>query len=220
MDGYVLLAPAMRERLPINGKPWIQVEGIYNPEENDVKIAKEKEKVILYTGNISKRYGIIDLLDAFDRIKSPEYRLWIRGNGDTYDEIQRRIERDKRIVYFDKMSKRELMELQKRATILINSVHSYEEFTRFFFPSKTLEYLASETPTLMSPLACLPNDYHPYIYFFKDETIEGMAKQIVEICEKPTEELDKFGKEASNFIMKYKTPKPQVEKIVSFMKSL
>ncbi len=220
IDGYVLLAPAMRERLPMEGKPWIQVEGIYNPEENDVEVPKDKEKIILYTGNIGRRYGIIDLLDAFDKIKSPEYRLWIRGNGETYDEIQRRIEKDKRIVYFDKMSKRELMELQKRATILINPVHSYEEFTRFFFPSKSLEYLASKTPTLMTPLACLPEEYKSYVYFFEDETIDGMAQRIMEICEKPAIELAEFGNRASLFIMQYKTPQPQVEKILSFMKTL
>lgn len=220
IDGYVLLAPAMRERLPMEGKPWIQVEGIYNPEENDVEVAKDKEKIILYTGNIGRRYGIIDLLDAFDKIKSPEYRLWIRGNGETYDEIQRRIEKDKRIIYYDKMSKRELMELQKRATILVNPVHSHEEFTRFFFPSKTLEYLASKTPTLMAPLACLPQEYNSYIYFFENETVEGMSKRIVEICEKPSDELKSFGTRASQFIMQYKTPQPQVEKILSFMKML
>lgn len=220
VDGYILLAPAMSERLPINGKPWIQIEGIYNPEENHVSAEKVKEKVILYTGNIGKRYGIIDLLDAFDKIKSNEYRLWIRGDGETYDEIQKRIKNDNRIVYFDKMSKLELIKLQKKATILINPVHSYEEFTHFFFPSKSLEYLASETPTVMAPLSCLPKEYSSYIYFFEDESIEGMAKRIIEICEKPSEELAKFGKNASQFIMNYKTPKPQVEKIISFMKSL
>ena len=220
VDGYVLLAPAMRERLPMNGKPWIQVEGIYNPEVDDVEVEKDKEKVVLYTGNISRRYGIIDLLDAFNKIESPNYRLWIRGNGDTFGEVQKRIQNDKRIVYFDKMSKRELMELQKRATVLVNPVHSYEEFTNFFFPSKSLEYLASQTPTLMAPLPCMPKEYSPFVYYFVDECIDGLSRRIVDICEKSSDELQDFGVRASQFIMKYKTPQPQVEKILSFMKTL
>lgn len=220
VDGYVLLAPAMRERLPMNGKPWIQVEGIYNPEVDDVEVEKDKEKVVLYTGNISRRYGIIDLLDAFNKIESPNYRLWIRGNGDTFAEVQKRIQNDKRIVYFDKMSKRELMELQKRATVLVNPVHSYEEFTNFFFPSKSLEYLASQTPTLMAPLPCMPKEYSPFVYYFEDESIDGLSRRIVDICEKSSDELQDFGVRASQFIMKYKTPQPQVEKILSFMKTL
>lgn len=220
VDGFVLLAPDMRERIPIENKPWIHIEGIFNPEGIDINVDKDKEKVILYTGNISKRYGIIDLLDAFSKIKSHDYRLWIRGNGDTYDEIQHRMQKDNRIVYFDKMSKQELTILQKRATILINPVHSYEDFTRFFFPSKTLEYLASGTPTLMAPLKCMPKEYSQFVYYFKDESINGMAKQIIEICEKSSEEHRNFGKNASDFIYKYKTPKPQVEKIISFLNKI
>ena len=220
VDGYILLAPAMSERLPINGKPWIQMEGIYNPEDTDISVEKTNKKVILYTGNLGKRYGIIDLLDAFDKIDKDNYQLWIRGNGDAFDEVKQRMQLDKRIVYFDKMSKIELTKLQKQATLLINPVHSYEEFTRFFFPSKTLEYLASATPTLMAKLNCLSNEYNHYIYFFEDESIDGMAKRIVEICEKSQDELNEFGGKASQFIMQYKTPKPQVEKIISFIRSL
>ena len=103
---------------------------------------------------------------------------------------------------------------------MVNPVKSSEEFTRFFFPSKTLEYLASGTPTLMAHLKCMPNDYKQYLYYFDNESAEGMAKRIVEICEKPSDELKNFGKSASNFINKYKTPKPQVEKIISFLKQL
>lgn len=220
VDGYVLLAPDMRERLLVGDKPWLHMEGIYNPEEDDVKAVKSEEKVILYTGNICKRYGILNLLDAFDKIKSPNYRLWIRGNGDTLDEIKRRMAVDNRIVYFDRMSKNELMKLQKQATLLVNPVRSSEEFTRFFFPSKTLEYLASGTPTLMAPLKCMPNEYEQHLFYFNDESVEGMANRIVEICEKSGDELKEFGKKSSEFIQTFKTPQPQVEKIISFLSEL
>ena len=217
VDGYVLLASDMKERLLVGDKPWLHMEGIYNPEADDVNVTKAEEKVILYTGNICGRYGIFNLLNAFERIKNPNYRLWIRGNGDTLDEIKRRMEQDSRIVYFDRMSKSELMKLQKRATVLVNPVLTSQDFTRFFFPSKTLEYLASGTPTLMAPLKCMPEEYKQYLYYFNDESTDGIARRIVEICEKPADELRKFGEKASEFIHKRKTPQPQVEKILSFL---
>lgn len=220
VDGYILLAPDMRERLLVGKKPWLHMEGIYNPEADEVKISKSREKIILYTGNICERYGILNLLNAFEKIKSPNYRLWIRGNGDTLDEIKRRMSQDSRIVYFDKMSKNELMKLQKQATLLVNPVLTSQEFTRFFFPSKTLEYLASGTPALMAPLKCIPKEYEQHLYYFKDESIEGIANRIVEICEKPMEELEEFGRMASNFIHEFKTPQPQVNKIISFLQHL
>lgn len=220
VDGYVLLAPDMRERLLVGNKPWLHMEGIYNPEADDIKVTKSTERTILYTGNICKRYGILNLLNAFEKIKDPNYRLWIRGNGDTLDEIKRRMAQDSRIKYFDRMSKKELMKLQKQATLLVNPVLSSQEFTRFFFPSKTLEYLASGTPTLMAPLKCMPKEYEEHLYYFNDESIEGIAQRIVEICEKTEIELNEKGERASVFIHQYKTPQPQVEKILSFLNKI
>lgn len=220
VDGYVLLAPDMRKRLPVDDKPWLHMEGIYNPEADNVVVNKTEEKVILYTGNICERYGILNLLNAFEKIENPNYRLWIRGNGDTLDEIKRRMGQDSRIVYFDRMSKSELMKLQKKATVLVNPVLTSQEFTRFFFPSKTLEYLASGTPTLMAPLKCMPKEYEQHLYYFKDESTDGIARRIVEICEKSEDELDEFGKKSSEFIQKFKTPQPQVQKIISFLNRL
>ena len=80
--------------------------------------------------------------------------------------------------------------------------------------------MASGTPTLMSHLKSIPQEYDEHLYYFEDESIDGFSRQIVEICEKSSDELKDFGVRASQFIMQYKTPQPQVEKILSFMKTL
>lgn len=220
IDSFVLLSPFMRERLPIDDKPWIQMEGIFQNSSSMEVVEKEKYKTILYTGNLGKRYGIKLLLDAFSLIKSDDYRLWIRGNGETLDEVKERAKKDSRIIYFDQMSKADLLKLQKKATLLVNPVSPKQEFTRFFFPSKTMEYLASGTPTVMPPLQCIPNEYHKYLFFFEDETPEGMRDKMIEICEKPNEQLVSWGKAASDFILKEKNAAAQAQKIVNLMNNL
>lgn len=220
VDGYVLLAPAMTKCLPINGKPWIQIEGIYNPEDDKMDVDKLNEKVILYTGNLGKRYGILDLLEAFHRIDNNKYRLWICGSGDGLEDIQKYAKLDSRITYLGILPRVEVIKLQKQATLLINPRHSADDYTIYSFPSKTMEYIASATPTLMSHLKSIPSEYDKHLFYFEDETIDGFSKRIVDICEKSQEELNNFGAKASEFIMKYKTPKPQIEKIISFIKSL
>jgi len=220
VDGYVLLTEHMKERLPIGNKPWMVMEGIYNTNDNVTNVSKEPYKTILYTGNLGKRYGILDLLEAFTKIEKQNYRLWIRGNGECLKEIKEAANKDKRILYFDQLSRTELIKLQKRATVLINPVHSHEEFTKFFFPSKTMEYMASGTPTLMSKLPCLPKEYEPYIYFFDDESVEGMKNKIIEICEKSQEELNEFGEKAAEFIHTQKNPFQQCIKIADFINSV
>ena len=220
IDGYVLLAPAMRERLPMEGKPWIQVEGIYNPEDDKVQVEKTAEKVVLYTGNLGRRYGLPELLEAFHRIENNEYRLWICGTGDGLDDVKRYEALDSRVSYLGTFPRAEVIKLQKKATLLINPRHSTDAYTIYSFPSKTMEYMASGTPTLMSRLKSIPQEYDEHLYYFEDESIDGFSQRIVEICEKSSDELKDFGVRASQFIMQYKTPQPQVEKILSFMNTL
>lgn len=220
IDGYVLLAPAMRERLPMEGKPWIQVEGIYNPEDDKVQVEKTAEKVVLYTGNLGRRYGLPELLEAFHRIGNDDYRLWICGTGDGLDDVKRYEALDSRVSYLGTFPRAEVIKLQKKATLLINPRHSTDAYTIYSFPSKTMEYMASGTPTLMSRLKSIPQEYDEHLYYFEDESIDGFSQRIVEICGKSSDELKSFGVRASQFIMQYKTPQPQVEKILSFMKTL
>ena len=116
------------------------------------------------------------------------------------------------------MSAKELSELQKKATVLINPVKPAEEYTRYFFPSKTMEYLASGTPTIMYKLDCLPHDYYNHIYFVENETVEGLRNTIINVCSKPKEELKAFGKQASEFILEKKNPTAQASKMLDMIK--
>lgn len=220
IDGFILLAPKMVEKLPINNKPWIQIEGIYNSTCNAKVVSRDRKKAILYTGNLGRRYGILTLLEAFSLISGSEYRLWIRGNGDCELQVKEAMSKDSRIVYFDTMTREELLTLEKRATLLVNPVPPSQTFTNFFFPSKTLEYLASGTPTLMYNLGCLPESYLNHIFTIETENAKYLSGRIIEICNMLQSELDAFGQEASNFIYKEKTPLNQCSKIISFMQRL
>ena len=219
LNCFVLLSPYMREKLPIADKPWTLMEGIFDEAKaSDKVVQKCDKKVILYTGNLSERMGIVDLLEAFKTIEDSEYRLWIRGNGITVKQkILDAQKEDARIVYYEPMPKEQLRELQRKATILINPVKASNEFTKYFFPSKTMEYLASGTPTLMYKLPCLPEDYYEHIYFIEEETVEGLRKKIVEVCEKPNEEHATFGNSASEFIYTKKNAFVQTKKIIELL---
>ena len=217
LDCFVLLSPYMRERLPIANKPWTLLEGIYNQVDDVQGIVDKSAKTILYSGNLSSRTGIIELLQAFQQIDDPDYRLWIRGNGETKRMVIDAQKQDSRIVYYDPMPLEELRRLQRKATVLINPTKGSMEFTKYFFPSKTMEYLASGTPTIMYQLPCLPNDYYPHVFFIEEETIESMKEKIVEVCEMPQQKLNEFGKEAAEFIIKQKNAFVQSQKVIDLI---
>ena len=130
VDGYVLLSEYMREYLPLN-IPHVLVEGIFHPKDIINNITKkDNEKIVLYTGNLDARYGIKDLIDAFLLTENPEYLLWICGVGDTIEYINKVSLTDSRIKYLGVLPRKDIIKLQKQATLLVNPRHSKEEYTK------------------------------------------------------------------------------------------
>lgn len=217
LDSYVLLSPYMREKLPIKDKPWVLMEGIYDTSSVPQNIEKEAERVILYTGNLSRRYGISELLEAFHQIKKGNYRLWICGRGDAENDIVSLSKEDSRIKFFGVVSHDEVLALQQKASVLVNPRSSEGEYTKYSFPSKTMEYLASGTPTVMCHLPAIPEEYDKYIYYITDESTAGIKAKLLEVCDKSDDELAAFGKRAADFIKNEKNASVQAEKIINLM---
>lgn len=218
-DGYILLSEPMLEKLPNKDGKYIVMEGIFNPEYEEKTVEKEIHRTIMYTGGVYSHRGTQLLLDAFKELTDSNYRLWIRGDGDLKSEILAMAANDTRIKYFEPMGRKELLDLEKKATVLVNTTPP-QDFTRYFFPSKNMEYLASGTPTIMFRLDCIPKEYDEYLYYVEGDDAEALRKKIIEVCEKTQEELNIFGSRAKQFIIERKNPFAQCEKIMDFIKKI
>lgn len=220
VDSYALLSEGMTEMLPMGKRKWTLMEGIFQNTFKDEPVVKEQYKTIMYAGGIHRRRGTDLLVKAFKLIADPDYRLWIRGDGD--DEMKAEIielsKKDSRIVYFEPMERAELLRMEQRATVMVNPTQPSLDFTNYFFPSKTMEYLASGTPTVMFHLACMPKEYDEYLFYVEEESAEALKNKLVEVCETPIEERQMFGQRASQFILMQKTPIKQCGKILEMIK--
>lgn len=218
LDCFAFLSDAMADQLPIKDQPWVLVEGIYRSKTvPDIK--KNDKIVILYTGQLKKRYGVFDLVEAFKRIPNSDYELWLCGGGSQEEMkwLQSQSDCDGRIKLLGRVSPDKALALQKEARLLVNPRHSDEEFTKYSFPSKTMEYLASGTPTLMCRLSSIPEEYYEHLFFFDDESVEGMANKIIEVCQISENALARKGLAASEFIRTRKNAFQQVGKILSLL---
>lgn len=218
-NGFVLLSQYMKEKLNVGKRPWMLMEGIFNLQDSLDEIEKDENKVILYTGKIEKWFGLEDLLRAFTKVEGNKFRLWICGPGDV-EMVRYYMHIDKRIEYKGCLTHEEVLVYQKKATLLVNPRHSTDAYTLYSFPSKTMEYMASGTPTLMCRLKSLPEEYMRHLYLFEDESVNGMALKIQECLNKKETELHRFGKEAANFIVKNKSSQCQSNRLVKFIKTI
>lgn len=220
-NAFVLLSEYMKERLPINNKPYVVVEGIYNINDEVDFIRENVEiKQIMYSGTLAKSYGIMNLVHAFSKIKNDNYRLVICGDGDSKEEIIEFSKKDSRIQYLGSLKREEVLKLQKQSSLLVNPRTPEGEFTKYSFPSKTMEYLASGTPTLLYKLPGIPDEYYNYCYNIEKLGINELSIKIEEILNKSDEELKEIGNQARDFILKNKNPKVQCEKIINMINLL
>ena len=221
IDSFVLLSKHMCEPLNVKNRPWTLIEGIYNLND-DIKTKKYNDglKRVLYTGSLHERNGIMNLVNAFMNTDNKDYRLIICGEGDSKSRIITAAEKDKRIIFKGLINREEVLELQKKCDLLVNPRTSEGEYTKYSFPSKTMEYLASGTPTILYKLPGIPEEYYDYCYSISKEGSETLDQKIIEVLNKTEDELKTFGMKAREFILKNKNPEKQCEKISKMINRL
>ena len=218
IDGFVVLTDQMKYPLNIGTRPYVVVEGLVVHDLVKLSynsIRDNRKKVILYTGSLNIRFGIMNLLHAIDLIANDNYEFWICGAGEAEREIKKRCVQDKRIKYFGYVAKNEILQLQQKVTVLVNPRNNEGEYTRYSFPSKTMEYLMSGKPVIMYKLDGIPNEYDPFLYYIVGNSPRDIANKIVEVTKKSQAELDELGNRARQFVMENKNHIIQARKILS-----
>lgn len=216
-DMYVLFTKYMNDLVNSKKKPSIVMEGIYNDMNSSI-LDEKKERAIMYAGTLSWEYGIGNVLDAYQLINDKEIELWIFGSGDAEKEIIKLAEQNSKIKFFGFKTREEVLVYQKKATLLVNFRNSNDRYTKYSFPSKTFEYMASGTPFLTTKLAGIPEEYYDFLYTVEYSKAEDLSRRIDELFEEKPIELDEFGLRARNFILTKKNNIVQSEKIISFFK--
>lgn len=218
VDKFVFLTRQMSDYLH-NEKPYCVVEGISTDWFENICVEKEKSdiKTILYTGTLHRKFGVLHLVEAFEKIKKPDYRLVICGAGDSEAEIRAAARRDSRIQFMGQCKRMEVLKLQKQATVLVNPRMNIEEFTKYSFPSKNMEYMSSGTPLVAYKLDGIPDEYKDYVVFVEDNETETLAKALMRVCEASEEERAAFGNQAKHFVLENKNEILQTRRILDLI---
>lgn len=220
-NGLVLLSNAMLEFFNRNIK-HIVMEGVI--DLNKLKVptqhnsgVQENSKVVLYTGTLRRIFGVMNLVEAFKYVMDKDAELWLCGAGDAKDDIIEASKTDKRIKYLGVVDSTTAIELQNKATILVNPRTSEGEFTKYSFPSKTIEYMLSGKPVILNPLPGIPKEYLDYVYVPKDESVLSLSNCISEVLNMDYELRMARAESARNFIIENKNSYIQVKRIIDLI---
>lgn len=219
-NGLVLLTEAMMDFVP---KPvrHIVMEGIVDvgtmSKSNIVPTINKK--VVLYTGTLRKMFGVMNLVEAFELVKDKDVELWICGSGDSKEAIEEAARKDTRIKFFGLVDSNTALEMQHEATILVNPRTSKGEYTRYSFPSKTMEYLLAGRSIIINRLPGIPKEYYDYVYTPKDESVEAFAECISNVLSIDDEKREERAKAGHDFVIERKNSKMQMRRVIEMIES-
>ena len=204
------------------GKPYVVLEGhadITMKEKQPSLDRRDSPRTVFYAGGVSKQYGLGHLVEGFRLANIPNAQLHIYGPGDYVEELKQIAETDDRVFYGGMLMNREIIEKEMDATLLVNPRPTHEEYVKYSFPSKNMEYMASGTPVLTTNLPGMPKEYHPHVYLIEEESDSGVAQALKQVLANTDEELFRKGCAARKFVLEERNNLIQAGKILEMLKN-
>ena len=172
---------------------------------------------IVATGTLNEANGFLDILEAFSLLPSEGYRLRIAGTGPLSQIIKRAAEGDPRIEYCGYLSFEQVVALQSTADVLVNMRLTQRLNTRYFFPSKTIEYLASGVPVITTCTGHIEEEYAHIAFLLQDESPLGLAQMIEHVASLDPEIRAQTGRAAMEHVRMHSTWEAQGRRVVEFI---
>ena len=219
-SAFVFLTAQMNSVLNRRGRPFIVMEGLVDSRIAPIEkkpSEKGQKKICMYAGALRVIYGLKMMTEAFIEANIPGAELHLYGDGDYVPEIRKLCQKHTNIRYFGVVSNEVVVDAERNAALLINPRFSHAAYTKYSFPSKTMEYMASGTPLLTTSLPGMPDEYKEYVYILEDETAEGLSRKLIEILAKPAEELLGFGERARTFVLIQKNNMLQASRLIALI---
>ena len=222
-DAYLLLTEEMNSVVNKKGKPYIVLEGHCDIKmelrENNLS-DKHHPKIAMYAGGIHKEFGIERLVRAFVRGRFSDWELHIYGDGNYQNDLMKITKKISNVKYHGVQANSLIVKNQIEATLLLNPRLTDAEYVKYSFPSKTMECMASGTPLCTTRLPGMPPEYYPYVYFFNDESEDGMLATLQSVLVKSEKTLHEFGMKAREFVITEKSNVKQAKKLLEFVSDI
>lgn len=202
-------------------KPFLVIEGIIDQDDIHLgkKINREEDLDIIkivYTGSLEKRYGIKNIVEGFQLNNNDKIILEIYGHGDYEEELMKVCSTNNNISYKGFIPNKEILKIQREADFLINARSAEDEYVKYSFPSKTLEYMLSGTPLITTMLPGIPDEYKKYFILLESNKPQDISVTLQRAIGLSKEEKVKIGINALEFT-KTKNYIKQGRKIMNFL---
>ncbi|GGO92497.1 hypothetical protein GCM10011584_29040 [Nocardioides phosphati] len=207
----VLSKPLASDFAP--GIPYLVMEGLVALPETSVPCRASGPPRIVYAGGLVQEYGVLNLARAVME-SDLDVRVEFYGSGDAAPTLEQFSVEDPRIVAPMLLDPAELQSRYLRASLLVQPRPTDQDFVRYSFPSKLIEYMATGVPVVSTRLPSIPADYQPFVVW-ADSTDPRGLRQAIETGLAPA--VSGIGAEAAAFVRATRSPDVQGRRIRDFL---
>jgi glycosyltransferase involved in cell wall biosynthesis len=163
-------------------------------------------------------YNGVELVAQAMALLPDGYALIIAGAGSLAAYAAELAARDPRVSFRGFLSFDEVVEVYRSADLLLNARLTKAMDTRYFFPSKLMELLASGTPVLSTCTGHIESEYGHALYLLREETPAALAARVQELRAIDPAERQAVGACAREFMLREKTWDRQGERLAHYIR--
>jgi glycosyltransferase involved in cell wall biosynthesis len=176
--------------------------------------------VMVSAGWLNEVNGIPLMLAAFDKLRPSNFRLRIAGSGPLASFVGEAARRDPRIEFLGSLDHARVADLYRTADLLLNVRLTKAVDTRYFFPSKLIEYLASGVPTITTSFAHVEPEFAGLVYILHEESPEALAELVSFVVSRTPQERNALAERAREYATANKTWDVQASKVVKYIRDV
>lgn len=223
LDGLIVVADDIaRDLAP--GKRFLRVEGGVDREVVREPPApppprEAGELHCLFAGSLEEFNGIGLMLAAFRHLQGSPVALEVAGGGSLEAEVSAAAREGLAVKHLGVVGFDELWRRYGAADLLLNIRPTRSLSTRYFFPSKLMEYLASGTPVVSTCTGHVEDEFGEFVYLLREETPAALAALIRRVAAADPQERRAMGAKARAYVLAHKTWDAQAQRLARYLRS-
>ena len=147
LSGFISLTPGLNELFNKYNRANMTFEGILDNKYQKID-ASRYGKYLFYDGSLEEKYGIYDLIKAFEGLSNKEYKLLISGYHKNENKLNKAIGNNDNIIFLGNLQNDEVLSLANNSVVNVNPLPYSEDYDRYMIPDNIVDYFASNSITL------------------------------------------------------------------------
>ena len=218
LSGYIAMTSGLNDLYNERSRASLILEGVNESKYKEFD-TKKYGKYIFYNGSLEEKYGVYDLIKAFNELNREDLKLIITGYHNFEEsKFSSAIMGNPNIIHLGMLDADKILSLENGALMNVNPCPYTEDFDRYLIPVNMLDYLASNTITVSVKNNRLQKYFDEDCIWVNSSDEEDLVNGMKKALDMKKDEKNKIVKKATMDMNKNYSMAIVNKKIILFLK--